>query len=47
MVELIGDVGVVNVVIEVGKVVIEDLGCLVLSYVIVRMSEDIKVFFVF
>ncbi|EPT7268216.1 BMC domain-containing protein [Listeria monocytogenes] len=45
-VELTGDVGAVNAAIEAGKAATEDLGCLVSSHVIARMSEDTKAFFV-
>lgn len=41
-VELTGDVGAVNAAIEAGKAATEDLGCLVSSHVIARMSEDTK-----
>ncbi|EHE4681254.1 BMC domain-containing protein [Listeria monocytogenes] len=45
-VELTGDVGAVNAAIEAGKAATEDLGCLVSSHVIARMSEDTKALFV-
>lgn len=44
-VELTGDVGAVNAAIEAGKAATEDLGCLVSSHVIARMSEDTKALF--